>query len=212
MSNDASSKTTITYFGYGSLVNRTTRPAGEISAPARLNGWQRVWSHRNARAGELDGCSSLNVRELDTAGVDLESARLPGRGIDGVIATIDLADLPALDARESGYDRRMVPVEQFDLSEPVTTSAIAVYVSKRQNTFPADTCFPVLQSYIDCVMAGFLDRFGDEGLLHFLATTEGWHSPVDPDRDRPRYVRALDLPTAQLAYFDSLLLEQRKAG
>lgn len=34
---------TITYFGYGSLVNAATVPEGAELVPGRLNGWVREW-------------------------------------------------------------------------------------------------------------------------------------------------------------------------
>lgn len=210
---------TIACFGYGSLVNRATRPAGEWSCSARLSGWQRVWSHRVARFGDLDGCSSLNIRRhatRRTAWNRSDSGAAPGNGdhagIDGVVALVEAADLPALDAREAGYDRLMLPVSDFVLAEPIDASAIAVYVSQRTHDHPANDCFPLLQTYIDCVMAGFEDRFGEAGLLHFLATTDGWQSPVVNDRQAPRYARAVELPAERLRWFDSLLQEQRLAG
>ena len=76
----------IHYFGYGSLVNRDTRPPDEPSICARLDGWKRVWGHRVQRSGEHAGCTSLSV--------------LPSNGaIDGVVVRMPAANLPMLDER-----------------------------------------------------------------------------------------------------------------
>ena len=114
----------ITYFGYGSLVNRDTRPAGERAQSARLHGWRRVWGHRvtgssDASTGARESCCSLSV----------ESTHAPGQYIDGVLVTIPVSDLPLLDQRETGYDRVKLPAADFSLPQGCDVEFIYVYVS-----------------------------------------------------------------------------------
>jgi hypothetical protein len=48
---------------------------------------------------------------------------------------------------------------------------------------------PVLLSYIDVVVQGYLREFGEDGVHRFFDTTEGWDAPVLDDRARPVYPR-----------------------
>jgi len=115
----------ITYFGYGSLVNRETRPRDEMASAARLYGWQRVWGHRvRPTADQTEACCSLTVRPLTDGSeqnghipglIQGHSSGQEGFAVDGVVVTIPEHDLPALYAREQGYDRVPVSRRSFDL-------------------------------------------------------------------------------------------------
>jgi len=61
---------------------------------------------------------------------------------------------------------------------------------------------PVLLSYIDVVVQGFLAEFGPDGARHFFDTTQGWHVPVLDDRAAPIYARAQGLDEAERAVVD----------
>ena len=207
------SDSTITYFGFGSLVNRATRPVGEASVPATLQGWGRHWAHHAVGFdGDSRSCCSLTVKP-SVDGFARSAERL---AIDGVLVTIPREDLPALDKRETGYDRVTVPVAQFQFNDQIIAdlgtlpTEISVYVSRPEQTAPADADHPILQSYIDCVMAGFDALFGADGLQRFMHTTGGWEGPVENDRLRPRYPRSITLSADQQARYDSLLREHRE--
>lgn len=133
--------------------------------------------------------------------------------IDGVLVTLHRRDLPALDEREAGYDRHLLPISAFvapdEVLDSVNGDGIYVYVSDNQHCFDADADHPVLQSYVDCVLAGFLDLFGERGLLAFMDTTRGWDRPIDNDRNNPRYPRAVNLSLQQQQQFDALLSKYR---
>ncbi|ASJ72910.1 gamma-glutamylcyclotransferase family protein [Granulosicoccus antarcticus] len=188
----------ILYFGYGSLVNRNTRPAGEVAHSARLRGWQRVWDHRVTDPNRDKQCTSLSIEPA------------PGMAIEGVVVRLEADGLPQLDERESGYDRLCLSVSDFDLpvelmeqmaSEGVADS-IMVYRSQPQNRFLADTHYSILQSYIDCVMAGYLYRFGEEGVQDLVRSTRGWERSVCNDRIEPFYPRWVQVSQADQHYFD----------
>jgi len=186
----------ISYFGFGSLVNRDTRPRDEVAVNATLKGWGRVWNHRVRVGPGRQSCTSLSVEPLSGS-------------IEGVVVRIPLSELPALDARESGYARMRLPVTDFVLPETLYTDTVYVYRSLQKNRHLADEQHPVAQSYIDCVMAGYLKRFGDDGLKDLLQTTRGWELPVLNDRQAPTYPRSVNLPTEQYQYFDTLLASIR---
>jgi hypothetical protein len=186
----------ITYFGYGSLVNRATRPAGEVSHPAILHGWHRSWAHRIIPTATRGRSCSLTVKK---------AAASLSVSIHGVVASMPRTALAELDAREAGYDRLMLPASSFDLPLNCQASEVAVYVSTQQNHHPACEQYPILQSYVDCVMAGYLAEFGEAGLAAFMASTEGWHRPVENDRFSPRYPRAVSLAKPLLESFAKLM-------
>ncbi len=188
----------ILYFGYGSLVNRNTRPAQEEAHSARLKGWQRVWDHRVTDPNRNQRCTSLSIEPS------------PGVAVEGVIVRLNLDKLPQLDEREAGYDRLVLPASDFDLSEELLEQmaregmddTIMVYRSQEHNRGLADTEHPVLQSYVDCVMAGYLHRFGEEGVNALVSSTRGWECSLFNDRAEPFYPRWVEVSSADQQYFD----------
>lgn len=172
------------FFGYGSLVNRSTH--GYPSArPARLDGWRRVWVHVAARP-----VAFLSV-EPDPEGQIL-----------GLVADVPGGDWSALDLREHAYRRHEV--------RPVcltgeTAIGAQVYAVPAADHLPPTTAHPLLLSYIDTVVQGFLREFGPAGADHFFATTAGWRVPVLNDRAIPRYPRAQALSPDETRIVDRRL-------
>ncbi len=151
------------FFGYGSLVNLRTHDYADPT-PATLKGWRRVWRTTSLR---------------ETAYLSVE--RCGRTEIKGIIAHVPGADWAALDAREAAYQRHDVTVE-IDHHKPTAVYQVAPdHLSK---TGPQ----PILLSYIDTVVQGFLHVFGEEGVTHFFETTTDWQ-PVLNDRANPRYSR-----------------------
>ena len=188
----------IVYFGYGSLVNRDTRPPDEPAACARLRGWRRVWNHRVAASAVRTPSCSLSIEPAPEEG-----------GIDGVVVALPLEALPALDAREAGYERLTLPADRFDLPEGLGVDEVHVYRSRPENRLPATDAQPILQTYVDCVMAGYLRLYGEGGLEAFLLSTRGWDGVIENDRDAPRYPRAVEVPGSLRARFDRLVSARR---
>ena len=204
----------IHYFGYGSLVNRETRPEDEIAHSARLNGWQRVWDHRVTDPARDKRCTSLSIEPSTGVVVQAGQEVIPA-GIDGVVVRLPLAHLPQLDAREAGYDRLSLPLSHFDLSDELQqqmneegVESIMVYRSHTENRILADENNPVLQSYVDCVMAGYLHRFGEQGVRDMVSSTRGWDRPLFDDRNDPFYPRWVAVEASARQYFDALITEQ----
>jgi len=155
------------FFGYGSLVNMRTH-AFPDARHARLSGWRRVW-----RGTPLAAHAFLSVEPATTE-------------IHGLVAAVPDADWAALDAREHGYDRQGVAGGiAHDLPG---TAAVQVYAVPDRHHLPQDRS-PILLSYLDVVVQGFLHQFGDDGAAHFFATTAGWDRPVIDDRTSPIYPR-----------------------
>lgn len=190
----------IYYFGYGSLVNRDTRPTNEDAKDAHLRGWRRAWLHRvgNVQRPGVN-CTSLTIEPVESSTAGDQA------GIDGVLVRLDTAELPALDARESGYERLCVSADCFDLPGSIDTDQIMVYRSLPDNRHLAETEYPILKSYIDCVMAGYFNRFGDAGLRQMVKSTRGWERAILNDRASPYYPRHVALEPQQHRYFDHIL-------
>lgn len=171
------------FFGYGSLVNTRTH-AYPDARRARLAGWQRVW-----RSTPLAPHAFLSVEAATTE-------------IDGLVAAVPDADWAALDAREHGYDRQgVVSGIAHDLPDH---AAVQVYAVPDRHHLPQDR-HPILLSYLDVVVQGFLHQFGQDGATQFFATTAGWTRPVIDDRATPMYPRHQALTPAERALVDSHL-------
>ncbi|SFH39958.1 hypothetical protein SAMN04488020_11251 [Palleronia marisminoris] len=181
------------FFGYGSLVNRRTHvytPAHRATLP----GWRREW-----RATALRPAAFLTARPV------------AGSEIDGLIAPVPGNDWAALDQREAGYDRLPADAVRHAM-EPAPE--VAVYsIPPREDDL--DSC-PILLSYLDVVVQGFLTEFGEAGVARFFETTDNWHLPVADDRGAPLYPRAQDLsaPETRLVdrWLDELAVERMDAA
>lgn len=155
------------FFGYGSLVNIATHDY-VAPRPASLHGWRRIW-----RKTHLRKAAYLSV--------------MPDQGsiLHGVIAQVPNADWAALDRREAAYARH-------DVTEAVShrgqTSQTAVYQVRSKHVSHA-LDHPILLSYLDVVVQGYLQVFGNEGVSHFFETTDGWDTPIFDDRADPIYPR-----------------------
>ncbi|WP_321336156.1 gamma-glutamylcyclotransferase family protein [Breoghania sp.] len=187
---------TISYFGYGSLVNDSTRPANGVAVPGRLSGWRREWRIAG-RMGNFGVCS-LTVRP-DAS-----------REVAGLMVREDASGLPDLDEREWRYERCELAAGAFRPDNPsLPPMAGFVYTARAEHYRWGDADHPILQSYVDCVLAGFLKYWGEAGVREFVQTTCGWHVPILPDRDEPFYPRAVKIDTQTQALFDDVL---RKGG
>jgi hypothetical protein len=170
------------FFGYGSLVNRATHdyPA---SAPAQLNGWRRAWCETAGRPVAI-----------------LTAIRAETSCIDGLVATVPGADWRALDKREALYERRDATVALAARPHPV-----AVYEVPASARCEGPGAAPILLSYLDVVIQGYLREFGAAGAARFFETTDGWDRPVLNDRAAPRYPRHQRLSAAERAFVDDHL-------
>jgi hypothetical protein len=82
--------------------------------------------------------------------------------IDGLIAAVPNSDWQALDIRERAYLRQ-------DATHQVRHAVnhnpeVAIYAIKADDHQPPTTKNPILLSYLDVVVQGYLTEFGEEGL------------------------------------------------
>ena len=172
------------FFGYGSLVNRRTHAHDEAHA-ARVRGWRRAWRHTDLRPVAF-----------------LTAVPAPGAEIDGLIAGVPGADWRSLDLREAAYDR----VAAADVAHALDwRPEVSLYAIPEGRHGAPDRAHPVLLSYVDVVVQGYLNEFGEDGVARFFATTDGWDAPVADDRRDPIYLRHQTLARAERALVDRWL-------
>lgn len=173
------------FFGYGSLVNRRTHAYGE-AYHARVAGWRRVWRHTPLR---------------EVAFLSVERAR--GVELEGLIAAVPGGDWRALDHREDGYRRhRLAEGLAHAATRPV---AAEIYAVPDNEADPSGALHPILLSYLDVVVQGYVREFGEAGAERFFDTTRGWEAPVVDDRRAPRYPRAQTLTARERGLVDAAL-------
>ena len=171
------------FFGYGSLVNSATHDFPDLQ-PARLTGWRRAWRHTDLRP------VAFLTAIPDTA-----------RVIDGMIAHVPGDDWAAMDEREWAYDR--VTVTEHVAHDRQHPTEVAVYaVPEGRHTRPSED-FPILMSYLDVVVQGYLRTYGRDGAVRFFDTTDGWGSPILNDRAVPRYPRHQVLRPEETEFVDA---------
>jgi hypothetical protein len=171
-------------FGYGSLVNRRTHGYAEAH-PARIAGWRRAWIHAATR---------------DVA--FLAAVPDPGSSIEGLIARVPMADWGALDAREHAYERALASGVVSALAD---APEVHIYRVPEGRHAAASQAHPILLSYLDVVVQGYLSEFGDAGVERFFESTDGWDGPVLNDRPAPRYARHQPLSARERGLVDAHL-------
>ncbi|WP_209003796.1 gamma-glutamylcyclotransferase family protein [Labrenzia sp. CE80] len=189
---------TITYFGYGSLVNVATLGSATVVQPGTLTGWVREWRIRGANM-QGQGVCALSVAPEATTSIRGVSAREPKAGLE------------KLDKREGRYHRIDGVGSAFrcDAEGKPGDEAMFLYQSKPEHYGWGCAENPILQSYVDCVLAGFHAFWGEEGIRHFIETTRGWHVPILADRNAPVYPRAVLLQPEVQEMIDDHLADQK---
>ena len=173
------------FFGYGSLVNLATHGFCDAH-PARAHGWRRIWRHTHLRPVAF-----------------LTAVPDPACSIDGMIAHVPGDDWAALDAREGAY-ARIAACEAIE--HPLShRPAVALYAIPPEAHGHHETAHPVLLSYVDVVIQGYLKAYGEAGAQRFLDTTSGWDAPVMNDRAAPIYSRHQPLTCDERSFVDDAL-------
>ncbi len=174
------------FFGYGSLVNAATHSYPN-ALPANVTGWRRAWRHTRMR----------DVAYL-TAVPDAAS------DIQGLVAQVPDYDWAALDEREYAYFRTPIPSDTITVRGGGDMS-VQIYQTHTDKDAAPSVRHPILLSYLDVVVQGYLQVFGKEGAARFFQTTSGWDAPIQNDRADPRYPRAQRLSAAETKLVDDLL-------
>lgn len=185
---------TITYFGYGSLVNADTVPSGTEVTPGKLRGWIREWKVCGTGENGVGRCALTVRQHAETE-------------IWGVMAQEPRHRLDALEQREKRYDKvgRVGTAFRCDAADRPGPADLFLFRASPDHYRWGCEKHPVLQSYLDCVLSGYFKVWGEEGIDHFLRTTDGWHVPVLPDREAPHYPRKIVLDSDLAALFDDKL-------
>ncbi|WP_425071598.1 gamma-glutamylcyclotransferase family protein [Sagittula sp. S175] len=160
------------FFGYGSLVNAATHAHTPLHK-ATAKGWRRAW----VAVPERDLCYLSAVAD-------------PLSVLHGAIAPVPGNDWAALDLREAAYARHD-QTEQIDHDSPARSIALYAVAPERHTDPGPDN--PILLSYLDTVITGFLALHGPQGAMEFFASTSGWQAPILNDRVAPRYPRTTPL-------------------
>ncbi|WP_082735600.1 gamma-glutamylcyclotransferase family protein [Polycladidibacter stylochi] len=184
------------YFGYGSLVNTRTIPPQTRYFACELKGWVREWRV----------CATWN-NELNTGVCALTVRPEKNSNIKGLYVQDDYKNLQSLDERESHYDRVQLPENQVTVeAQNLIKNASYIYRATPMFNQWGTAQHPILQSYIDCVLQGFFDFWGEAGIDHFMESTRGWDSvPILHDRKAPKYVRAQKCSDQLIALIDDYL-------
>lgn len=184
-----------TCFGYGSLVNRHTLPADSVSVRVRVSGWRRAW-RLSADTERGRRCTLTVIPDADCA-------------ILGTVVAQPATRADALRQREAFYAKADVPaaaIEWIDDRPPGWPDPF-IHVGEPAFARAGDHDYPILLSYVETVLAGFLNTFGDDGPGHFIETTADWHVPVLNDRSNPIYPRAIALTAQERGLVDRLLTQ-----
>lgn len=180
-------------FGYGSLMNSASRQlTGNTgrALPATVHGLVRYW-------GKID--DSYVISPLVVNHGDGE--------VNGVLLEIDAAALADFDRRERGYQRIALKAEQIETEHPFDhTQDIWVYITEQHQ--PPCERSPIVQTYVDTVLAGCLE-VSESFARHFVQHTVGWHHPLENDRHSPKYGNLAGVSPAHHARIDALLANVR---
>jgi len=187
---------TITYFGYGSLVNVDTIPAEAEVMPGKLSGWLREW-RVCGHGSDGQGRCALTVRQET------------GAEIWGMMVREPKTRLADLEVREQRYEKVEAVGVAFrcEARNQKGPDDLFLFKAAPEHKRWGSESYPILQSYLDCVLAGYFRTWGEKGIDHFLETTDGWHVPVLKDRQRPHYPRRVTLEPELAVLVDGKLRE-----
>ena len=158
-------------FGYGSLINSASRQLTGKTGPAHpavIHGFKRIW-------GKLDTSYTLSPLVVQK-----------GQGlVNGVLIEIEQSELQEFDTRERSYTRIQVLLSQVDSTLPLMAND-SVWLYINDGAKPPCEQVPIMQSYVDTVLAGCLD-ISESFAKQFIEHTLGWHCPRQNDRHAPQY-------------------------
>ena len=183
------------YFGYGSLVNRTThRTETHGAIRAAVRGWRRHWQDRSYKAEHAISMLSVKAESDDE------------HSLPGLLVFDQMQNLPALDEREGGYDRRVVHASDIELEIDFGFEG-PIFIYEARPPVHENRRHGILQSYLDAVLQGYLKEYGENYVHRFLVDTHAFHAPVIRDRHAPRYSRHVATSDEERLLFDALLGE-----
>jgi len=170
-------------FGYGSLIDRTSRiktsPNAVEALPVIVIGFRRFWG---ARTGVPGSSTTYLGLQHDT-----------NRTCNGVVFKTSPDGLKDIDKREKNYKRQLINPKNVDwlCSEyPNNIKKLWVYLTTEEHK--PDVHYPILQSYVDICLNGCLEIETEYPMAkkrgyfdHFLKSTDGWSRYWVNDRISP---------------------------
>ncbi len=162
-------------FSYGSLAHKeVAEMTGKTLdfIPARLEGYAR-----NFRA---------LAKSSNFAAGGIEKQK--GSQALGMLVQVPEKELPKFDERESMYNRIEIPLDELSplTDKPLPEGKFYLYTPK--NPQPPTHEIPLAQSYIDVILAAFLE-LGVEHATEVLGSMGDMDRPWVNDRKMPRYSR-----------------------
>lgn len=178
-------------FGYGSLINAASRKltgqTGE-AIPVIAHGLVRYW-------GKVDDSYILSPLVVNE-----------GEGqVNGVLLEVDDQALADFDRRERGYHRIQIRPDQIE-TEATFNSEHSIWVYVKNDPLPPCSLSPIMQSYVDTVLAGCLEvshAFAE----HFVRHTVGWHHAKENDRHQPKYGNLAGVRDHHYELIDNLIAQ-----
>lgn len=159
-------------FGFGSLVNPETHAFATMSK-AHVSGEIREWA---------------SVADWPHAFLSLTPQE--GITVPGLVLSVPATLQADLDRRETHYTRHDLPAAGKDV------------VTYRATSQTRQTDKPILLSYLDVVIKGYLEQFTEAEAAAFFFSTRNWDHPILNDRAKPLYPRASVLNADQTAFVD----------
>ncbi|KGK09066.1 gamma-glutamylcyclotransferase family protein [Vibrio navarrensis] len=179
-------------FGYGSLINSASRQltgqTGE-AIPVIAHGLVRYWG----KVDESYVLSPLVVNRGDSQ-------------VNGVLLEINELALAEFDRRERGYHRIAISAEQIE-TEHTFHRDYPIWVYVKEQPEPPCTLSPIMQTYVDTVLAGCLEISADFA-RHFIDYTVGWHFPKENDRHAPKYGNLAGVEEHHYPLIDALITQK----
>lgn len=180
-------------FGYGSLMNSASRElTGQTSPaiPATAHGFKRYW-------GKVDDSYILSPLVVDK-----------GQGlVNGVLLEVDESGLQEFDIRERGYHRTLIQIQELDVELSLSAND-KVWVYIKDNPEPPCSQSPIMQTYVDTVLAGCLE-ISEQFAKQFVEHTIGWHFPLENDRHQPKYGNLAGVSPDHHSAIDALVASVR---
>ncbi len=189
--------------GYGSLINteskqKTALDTG-VNIPVFIQGYQRVWSTPEMGRNHL-GFTALGIRPKTQA------------DFNGVIFNVSSKAIIAYDDREVGYCRATVNPKNIQIlvnNMSLPSGQYWIYVNTVKNFALPSKKYPLIETYIDTVIAGCMDIGSKYHLTNYTAqcisSTTGWSKNWVNDRTQPIYPSLPNILQSQLTEIDLLL-------
>lgn len=182
-------------FAYGSLINKQSRNKNMKNVEViygEVKGYRRSW------------CISVTDRKFTALGLVEDSSAI----CNGIYIPVSDEDIISFDKREldgSGFQYERVRIDSKSCDKAFSDDIVYTYLTLKEKE--ATKSEPLIQSYIDVVLAGCLDY--EKGFAEdFCNQTFGWSQYWINDREEPLYLHPKNIESQYLEI--DKLLEDKK--